>query len=227
MDERQQPEMHGVLLALRTTQLVRNLPGYRKGDHRIPEDVNDRTQRFVGRLGGSLVAADLDHVFQSLRTGFRFKRTDLATQETDEGSGSITTPFFRYTSCVYQHPRNADEAIWQRDVSEIVDANQLLSPGFVSVFGETFDTVELVPHSAMNLEKLIDHIEDRADPRVSLSYDRNITACEIGIEGVPAKIQVTKDVFQIKHPHPSSPRRLMDSLFALQLSITDFADSQE
>lgn len=213
----------GVLLVFRHRQLVRNLAGFKKSNHRIPDEITDRTQKFVGKLGSSQVRDDLDRVFDSLRTAFRFKRTELKTQETDDGAGSIITPFFRYTSCVYQDSSNADEAIWQRDVSEIANPNHLVSDEFISVFGSAFDTVELVPPSTINLEALIDHVEALEDSRVSLQYDRQVTHCEMAIEGMNAKIHVTPDAFRIVHAEPSSPRILADSFFSVRMALADFS----
>lgn len=148
-----------VSLAARQIELVQKLPGFKKSRHRVPEEITDRTQTFVGGLGGSRVRADLDHVFDALRNEFRFKRTQLDVHETDDGAGSITTPFFRYTSCVYQNPSNAGEIVWQRDISDVTAPETLLSRDFSAVFGQVFDTVEFVPRSPIDLEKLIDAIE--------------------------------------------------------------------
>lgn len=215
--------MKGVLLAFRQHELVRNLPGFKKTNHRVPDEVTARTQMFVGKLGGDRVRLDLDQVFDSLRTAFRFKRTELKAIEADEGAGSITTPFFRYTSCVYQNPSDASEAILQRDVSEITAPDQLLTDNFAAVFGEVFDTVEFVPTSEIDLEVLIDRIEEIDDPRVSLAYDRQLSSCEIVIKGTKAKIQVTANAFRIIHPEPQAPRILVESLFTVQNTLVDFS----
>ena len=215
--------MKGVLLAFRHRELVRNLPGFKKSNHRVPDEVNARTQLFVGKLGEDRVRLDLDHVFDSLRAAFRFKRTELQAIETEEGAGSITTPFFRYTSCVYQNPSDASEAILQRDVSEIAAPDQLLTDNFAAVFGDVFDTVEFVPQSAIDLEVLIDRIEELDDPRVSLAYDRQVSCCEITIAGTKAKIQVTADAFRIIHPEPQAPRILVESFFSVQNALVDFS----
>ena len=213
----------GVLLATRKFELVQRLPGFSKSKHRVPEDVTDRAQVFVGSLAADRIRDDLDSVFQLLRTAFRFKRTQLKTQETADGAGSIETPYFRYTSCVYQNPANAAEVIWQRDVSQVTSPEQILSEEFAEVFGEAFDTVEFLPPSEINLEALIDKIEELDDPRVRLEYDRQITKCEVYIDGIAAKLQVTSDAFRIVHPEPTHPRTLVASFTAFQDSLVDFS----
>lgn len=217
----------GVLLATRSCELVQRLPGFRKSKHRVPEEVTDRTQVFVGALTADRIRDDLDSVFQLLRNAFRFKRTQMKTQETSDGAGSISTPYFRYTSCVYQNPANAAEIIWQRDVSEVTSPEQILSDEFAEVFGQAFDTVEFLPPSPINLEALIDAIEEIDDPRVRLEYDRQLTKCEVYIEGIAAKLEVTSDAFRIVHPEPSHPRTLVASFTTFQDSLVDFSTFAE
>lgn len=218
-----QERFKGVSLAARKCELVQNLQGFKKAKHRIPEEITTRTQTFVGGLGADQIREDLDRVFASLRSAFRFKRTQLQTHETDDGAGSITTPFFRYTSCVYQNPANASEVIWQRDISDVTEPGKLLSSNFAEAFGEVFDTVEFVPNSAIDLERLVDVVEEIDDDRVTLEYDRNLTYCEIAIEGTTAKIHVTKEAFRIVHPEPTDPRVLVSSFFEVQDALVDFS----
>lgn len=217
----------GVLLATRKLELVQRLPGFSKSKHRVPEEVTDRSQSFVGSLNSERIRDDLDTVFQLLRTAFRFRRTQLSTQETSDGAGSIATPYFRYTSCVYQNPANAAEVIWQRDVSEVTSPEQILSDEFAQVFGQVFDTVEFLPTSPINLEALIDKIEELDDARVGLEYDRQITKCEVFIEGIAATLQITSNAFRIVHPEPTHPRTLVASFTAFQESLVDFSSLTE
>lgn len=212
----------GVLLATRKLGLVQRLPGFTKSKHRVPDDVTDRAQSFVGALATNQIRDDLDSVFQLLRTAFRFKRTQLEAQETADGAGSIATPYFRYTSCVYQNPANAAEVIWQRDISEVTAPEQILTDEFAQVFGQVFDTVEFLPANEINLEALIDTIEEIDDPRVRVEYDRQLTYCEVFIDDIEAKLQVTVDAFRIVHPEPTHPRVLVSSFMAFQESLVDF-----
>ena len=223
-EETKMNRLKGVSLVMRKSELVQRLPNFDKSKHRVPDEINDRSQRFVGSLSRSQVREDLDEVFQTLRVAFRFKRTQMQTHETDDGAGSITTPYFRYTSCVYQNPANAAELVWQRDVSEVKVPDELLSDQFSEAFGLVFDTVEFMPSGNIDLEKLVDTIEEIDDDRVSLEYDRQLTYCEVYLEGSLAKLQVTSDAFRIVHPEPTPPRELVSSFFEFQEALVDFSD---
>lgn len=216
--------MRHVSLANRQQDQVRRLPGFKKKTHHVPDQVNSHTQTFVAKLAADQVREDLDRVFGELRAAFRFKRTEVQSTDWDEGSGVITTPYFRYTSSVFQDPNAADESIWQRDVSEITDTNHLLSDCFVEVFGSLFDTVEFTPPEPIDLEAIIDRVESIDDDRMWIEFDRQITFCEVAIEGHEEKIHITRESFRIVHPKAETPRKLIDSLFRVQNRLLDFSD---
>ncbi len=214
----------GVSLAARKIGLIRRMPGYNKSKHRVPDNVNDRAQSFIGALASGTIQDDLDRVFQLLRNAFRFKRTELQTHETDDGAGCIQTPFFRYTSCVYQNPTNASEVVWQQDISDVADPSKLLTDEFEAVFGQAFDTVEFLPTSPIVLESLIDTIEDIDDERVRLEYDRQLTYCEVFIEGTIAKLQVTPAALRMVYPEPANPSLLVATFFEFQDALLLFQE---
>ena len=216
--------MRHVSLANRQSDQVKRLPGFKKKTHRIPDDVNSHTQSFVAKLGADQVREDLDRVFGELRSAFRFKRTEIQSTDWGDGAGVITTPYFRYSSSITQDPDAADESIWQRDVSEITDTNHLLSENFAEVFGSLFDTVEFNPPEPIDLEEIIDRVESIDDERIWIDYDRQITYCEVTLEGHDEKIHITRDSFRIVHPKAESPRELIDSLFRVQNRLLDFSE---
>ena len=201
---------------------VRRLAGFKKS-HQVPDEVTIHTQAFVERVGGPHVQADLDRVFSALRKAFRFKRSELQTGNATAGSGFIATPSFRYVSHFIQNSRRAAEAIWQRCVSEITAPDTLLTESFAQVFDGCFDTVDLVPIAPFDLAKLIDHIEDRDDPQLSLEYDRQLTQCDVSISSSNVKMRITENSFQIAHPKPTTTRQLLESLLAAQNTLGELS----
>ena len=212
-----------VSLVVETRSPIEHLPGFHKKTHRLPDQVTAQTQDFVARLGGRLVVDELDATYAALKAAFRFKRTEMKSHDPQDGFGSILTPHFRYTCTVSQHPTNAGEAIWRRDISEIVSPDQLLSSQFGTVFDGVFDTVEFLPEKPVDLELFIDRIEEVDDARVTVDYDRQITFCTIAIDGSDCRIHVTEGELQIVHPRPTSTRSLVQSLFEVQDVIIYFS----
>ncbi len=222
-DEYSPVQLHGVSFVVRQQSPIRALPGFTKSKHRVPDAYDRQSQGFVERLGSQLIRDDLDLTFTRLRDAFGFKRRDLKATDSDEGFGTITTPYFLYSSCVFQSPEDIDEAVWQRDLSQIVAPQFLIEDACNRVFARTFDIVEFSPPAAIDLEKLIDHIEELPDDRVKADYDRNISFCNIVVKGSSAIIRVTRDAFQIVHAEPSELRLLVTSIRDVQRDLIDFA----
>jgi hypothetical protein len=216
------PGLNHVSLARKQHEPVSRLPGFKR-THRIPMEVSEHTQAFVGRLAAERVRSDLDDVFDQLRSVFRFKRSEIESTEHACGHGEIATPYFLYQSAVVLNPRKASEAIWRRDISRIANLNQLLTDEFASVFGGLFDTVEFSPPSPIDITSVIDRVEARDDPRVSLNYNRQLSFCEIAIAGTNVKIHVTSEAFRIVHPDTETPRVLLQSLSQVQQAIVGFS----
>ena len=216
------PLIQCVSLVVRIQARVQSLSGFRKS-FSVPDEVNTRTQSFVEKLGAPDIKSDLDDVFTSLRTGFRFKRSEIITNEFSAGGGSLECPYFTYTSFVEQHPTEAGDAVWHRLISEIREPEQLLTDNFASVFANVFDTVELIPQEPIDLEQLIDRIEEVDRPNVTLDYDRNITHCGIAILGNKVTVDVTPGALRIVHAEPTTPRALVASLFEIQKELVDFS----
>ena len=87
-------QLDDVSLVIRKRTPIGLLPGYSKSKHRIPETSDRRSQEFVARLGERLIREDLDQAFLQIRDGFGLKRRDLKVTESEEGFGTIETPFF-------------------------------------------------------------------------------------------------------------------------------------
>ena len=208
--------LENVSLVHRQHELIKSLPSFKKKTHTVPDQINSHTQSFVAKLAAATVTEDLDQVFSNLRAAFRFKRTEIESTDWEDGSGSITTPYFRYVSAVTQNPDAPDEVVWQRDVSLISDVEQILTDEFVTAFGQLFDTVEFTPNDPIDLEQIVDRIEAIEDDRVWIEYDRQLTFCEVTLEGCTERIRITRESFRIVHPQAESPRVLVDSLFRVQ-----------
>ena len=206
--------------------LVKRLPGFNKKSHKVPDEVNSRTEAFVAKIASQQVKDDLESVFAALRSAFRFKRTEIESTDWDAGSGAIATPFFRYVSSVAQDETVAEDVVWKRDVSQITDLDQVLTENFTEAFGDVFDTVEFAPESPISLEEVVDRVESIEDERVWIEYDRHLTWCEVTLEDCDEKVRITQDSFRITHGQSQSPRVLVDSLFRIQNRLLGFADGE-
>lgn len=193
---------------------IRALPGFKK-NHRVPDRVDDRAEKFIATLTEEEVKADLNLVFQRLRKEFSLRRAEMKVSQ-EHGTGSIDTPYFQYSVVVCLNPERPSEVIWQRQVTDIRDRIQVLSAPFERVFVNVFDTVEYFPEMAINVDDLIDRIEELEDDRIALNYDMDATDCTLEIEGVVGMVEITASTISLTQSSDVSPKDLLQSFLDMQ-----------
>lgn len=199
---------------------VRDLKGFRKG-HQVPPDVSDHTQSFIGKIAEEDLRADLDERFEEFRKTLKFKRVEISVTDPMAGAGQITTPWFDYQISVIHDADDATAVIWRRQLSEFRQIDKLDAPELNSVFGSTFDTVELTPPTAIDVAALIDQIEDESDDRIALDYDRQTTWCTVTIKGIAGQMRFTSDRIALNIHQAQPPGKLLDSFFKVRTRINE------
>lgn len=209
-----------IMLVRQQTGRIRDLKGFRKG-HQIPADVSEHTQSFVGRIAEEDLRLDLDERFEEFRRQLKFRRTEISVTDPLSGVGQISTPWFDYQVSVIHDANDATAVIWRRQLSEFRQIDKLDSAELAAVFGTTFDTVELSPPAAIDIAALIDHIEDEADDRISLEYDRQATWCAVTIRGIAGQMKFTSDRIALVTHQAQPPGKLLDSFFRVRSRISE------
>jgi len=206
----QPANLDNVTLVREQRSRVRDLKGYRK-THRVPTEVTDHANSFVARIATEDLSDDLEARFAAFRKLLKFKRLDLQVQEPEGGTGMIVTPWFDYQISASLAPDEASEVLWRRQINAFRRPQELFSPALSLVFGHLFDTVELIPPSAIDLAELIDRIEERNIATISLEYDRNTTWCQISLQGICGEMRLTPDRVSLIVAEPQPPSRLVEA----------------
>ncbi len=205
-------QLANVTLVREQRTRVRDLAGFRKS-HQVPTEVNDHTNSFVGRIAAEDIIQDLDARFADFRKLLKFKRVDLQVTEPEGGVGLISTPWFDYQISAQLAPDDPSEILWRRQVAEFRAPKELFSSAFSTVFGNLFDTVELLPTALIDIAEVIDQIEDKGLSNITLEYDRSATWCHINLEGVAGQMQLTPDRVSLVVAQAQSPTRLLEAFF--------------
>lgn len=199
---------------------VKQLSGF-KSNHRLPSDCSASSQSFIRNIANDDVRNELNAMLASLRRAFGFKRIDLQSDFTSDGSASIITPYFNYTLDIALSEEDVTEVLWRQEVNAIKELNEILSDEFEQVFGKTFDTIEFSMPRAVDLETLIDRIEQLESEQISIDYDSELSWCTLNIAGEQATIFVTPTTMEIVRDPPEPPKVLIESFFKIQRALVD------
>jgi uncharacterized caspase-like protein len=202
---------------------IRSLAGFKKTD-KVPTLANSYAKSLVADLGAGQIEADVNEVREALRKHFAFKRKDLDSAAPGDGTGSILTPYFVYSVTVTLNPANPAEIIWRRQITDIKEPEQVLSPAFENVFPKTFSTVEFTPPQPIDLPAFIDQLEEADDDRVKLNYDPATTWCRLSMPGLLGQVEVTPERFALLQLNPTSPKALLEVFFKIQAMLVQEMD---
>jgi len=209
-----------------STQSFRKLTGFTKR-HRVPDEVTPASERFLHAIALKELEEDLDRTYQSLKSAFRFKRRDIETQGPADGGAVAVTPFFNYEASVALDPDDPSTVVWRREVTSIREPDAIMTDEFESVFGRTFHTLEFQSEGGLDIEGIVDRIEELERDEITVEYDRELTWCEIRLEGVPTQIRLADDTFQIHEPEDVPPRRLIESFFEIKRRLVETYDVRQ
>lgn len=199
---------------------LKRLGGFKK-NHSTPSASNGATERFVHQIAQKELEADLQNTFDATRAAFCFKRRDIESHGSENGSGGITTPYFSYTVCVSPAPDDPSEVVWRREVNGIREPEIVFGEQFEEAFDRAFDTLELETGETIDVAEVIDRVEDLDSSEVTVSYDRAATSCEITFLGVDAQVRLDRQVFRIRHPRRVTSRQLLESFLEVQQQLVD------
>jgi hypothetical protein len=204
-----------VTLARHQRSRVKSLRGFKK-THQVPDEFNEHTNSFIGRIAAEELSEDLDQRFADFRKSLGFKRVDMNVSEPDGGFGTIVTPWFDYQISASLAEDDPTEVIWRRQLSEFRKPEMMTAVEVSTTFGNLFDTVELLPPSGIDVSEFIDQIEDLTPLGVTLDYDRTATWCVIGIKGIAGQVRLTGDLLSLVVHQPQPPAKLLDSFFQVR-----------
>lgn len=202
---------------------VKTLSGFTKGKgHLIPDRHNSFARSFINELAAGDLKEDLERVRNALKRAFGFKRVQLGVKNHGEGAATVTTPYFNYNVSVEQAADDPASVLWRRTVDAITHPDEVLSEAFETVFADVFDTIELTLRDQVDLDDLIDAIEAMDSDEIVVDYheDEQITSCAIKLKGQHVCVKVTRSTFSVVHPRAAVPKRLLQSLYDVQLVLS-------
>lgn len=216
MDVEKSEGISDVRLINENVILYKELSGFQKKFHRVPESVSDNDMRYLAKIAEAEIDADLQAMFSQLRSAFKFKRRQISVDGPHDGSGTIDTPFFNYEIIVSQCETDPTKVVWQRIISAIRDPEQTFSTPFQEVFGNDFLILEVSTTEPLDLETIVDHVEDAESDEISIDYDKDVTWCSIQIAGSIASVMIKPDCIRVASRTKVPPRELLAAFMEVQ-----------
>ena len=173
------------------TGQIKDLSGFRRRDHWVPEDHNEHADTFVCRLLEQAVAEDVQEIYSTAKRVFDIRRKDTSHEAAYEG-GSVDTPAFRYTIEPGQSPDDPAEYAIVRRLT-LRDHWAVLRDSIEQIFGDDFDHLVIeFGHRDISFDDLVDKLEGiNADAEATSTMTNTINVHALPWSMVPSSFSTS------------------------------------
>lgn len=196
--------------------MVKNLTGFRKQHHTVPDAVNAATSAFLGKLCAGELAEEAERFFQRSRAAFAYKRSQLALEVTSPGAVLTARDF---TLELAYGLAKADPARYEvtRTLHTLSEGGLVARPAFNELFGGMFTGMVFDLVKGVKVEAVIDAVEaGGGEEGLAVSYPSDYRHCVLLVEGVAAEVICDGATLEMRFPRPGSPAELVGAFAAVR-----------
>jgi len=202
---------------------VKNLDGFKKSHHSVPDAANATTNAFLAKLCAGELAAEAETLFQQVRTGLGYKRKQVSLSV---GSPVATLAAKDFSVEIFYSLEERDPSRYAvtTTLRELKNADLARTAEFAAIFAGKFTEIGFGLKKGVSIEAVIDAIEALADDdearegagKLRVDYPSDCSECTIGVEGVEAAVRCTGAALEIVFPRGGGPAELMDAFAAVR-----------
>jgi hypothetical protein len=206
----------GISFVGRSGGLVKELSGFRKGHHAVPDAANATTNAFLGKICGQELAEEAERLFQDLRAGLGYKRKDIVL--------SVTSPLAMlgakdFTVEIYYalEAREPGRYSITTTLRGLMSAELTRKEAFARSFAGRFSEISFALKKGASVEAVIDAIEELdRDDGLAVTYPSDYRECTVSVEGVDAAVRCTGTALEIVFPRAGGPAELIEAFAAVR-----------
>lgn len=210
------PFVSRISLVGRSTGLVKNLAGFRKQHHTVPDAVNAATTAFLGKLCAAELAEEAEGFFQRSKAVFAYKRTDLALDVTSP-TAVLTAKDFTLELAYALERTNAAGYEVTRTLHSLREGGLVARPEFNELFAAMFSGMVFGLTKGVKVEAVIDAVEARGgEDGLAVSYPSDCRHCVLLVDGVAAEVICDGATLEMRFLKPGSPAELVAAFAAVR-----------
>ncbi len=210
------PFVSRISLVGRSSGLVKNLAGFRKQHHTVPDAVNAATTAFLGKLCVAELTEEAESFFQRSKAAFAYKRTDLAL-EVSSPAAVLTARDFTFELAYALEPGDPASYAVARTLHSLRDGDLVARPAFNELFATTFTGMVFGLAKGVKVEAVVDAVEARGgEDGLAVSYPSDCRHCVLRVDGVAAEVICDGVMLEMRFPKPGSPAELVEAFAAVR-----------
>ncbi len=195
---------------------VKSLGGFRKSHHTLPDAVNDATTAFLGKICAGELSAEAEALFQAVRSGLEYKRKDVSLVVDSPHAILTAKDFVVEISYALEEAEPSRYAVATR-LHALRSAELARTEAFAQIFARRFSEIAFELKQGLSVEAVIDLIEALDDTSgLQVHYPSDYRECEIGVEGIDARVRCTGASLEMVFRQAGAPHELMGGFSAVR-----------
>ena len=206
----------GISFVGRSGGWVKDLGGFKKGHHTLPDAANATTNAFLGKICAQELTDEAEKLFQAVRTGLDYKRPEIALSVTSPlavlGANGFSVELFY--ALEEREPARYSATTTLRG---LMSAELTRTESFARIFAGRFTEISFALKKGARVEAVIDAIEELAPgDGLTVTFPSDYRDCTVLIEGVYATVRCTGATLEVVFPKAGGPAELMEQFAAVR-----------
>lgn len=216
LDELPSRIVAGISFVGRGGGAVKELGGYKKGHHTLPDAANATTNAFLGKICERELADEAEKLFQEVRAALDYKRKDVALSVTSPLAMLGAKDFSVEIFYALEEREPARYAV-TTTLRGVMNVALLRTEAFAKIFAGRFTEISFALKKGGRVDAVIDAIEELdGDDGLAVTYPSDYRDCTIAVEGVDATVRFTGPTLEIVFPRGAGPAELLDQFAAVR-----------
>jgi hypothetical protein len=190
---------------------IRELSGFRKRLHRIPDAINDRAEMFVQGIASDDLSIEATQLYNSLKVNYGYKRKEIQL-DIQGASADIATKDFDLSIVYSQDPEDAGDYNIDYLITNVRDPDALQNEGLQKILHGHFDEVRFSIEGRIDLGEIIDAIEAETHDEIAIDYPPDCSRLTIIPAACNWSISMSTSHVSIVNRYLESPASMLECL---------------
>ena len=189
---------------------VKELAGFKKGHHTLPDAANAVTNAFLGKICAQELTDEAEKLFQAVRTGLGYKRPEIALSVTSP-LAMLGAKHFSVELFYALEEREPARYSTTTTLRGLMSVELTRTESFAQIFAGKFTEISFALKKGARVEAVIDAIEELdATDGLTVTFPSDYRDCTVLVEGVGATVRCTGASLEVVFPKASGPAELME-----------------
>lgn len=212
----------------------KNLRGFDKSRHTVPDAVNNATSGFLAKLCAAELAEEAEDFFQRTKSALNYKRKDVALDVTSPMAVLSAKDFTLEIGYALEADDPATYAI-TRTLHSLKNGELLRVEEFDALFAGQFSAIAFALKKGVRVEAVIDAVEGLEDDddgvnegdttptqsgaktaKLHVDYPSDYRDCTLTVDGIAAAVVCDGATLEMRFEKSGSPRELVEAFAAVR-----------